>query len=214
MKIIISALIWLWLISPMASAHQPVIVNKETREISNPEISRAFYDKLPGKPRSYLIRSEKDFALYLNLLVPKNTNPHGRYSAYVYKLIGQKRELIKEIDGNAAAWKEFFEPFGRDTYLKGPEFKERVAAGSYEIEVYSRDQTGKYVLAVGEKESFGPKEIAQVYWVIPILKADFFQSSPWSFLLTPFGIVLIIGVAILIFLIVKVRKFFRGKQKK
>jgi len=199
MRRIIASLFLFLLIISSAWSHQPVIVEKEPIEIYNPEISRAFYDTLPGKPRLYLINSDKDFELYVNLLVPKNTNPHGRYSARVYKLIGQILELIKEIDGNAVGWKEFFEPFGRDTYLKGPEFREKVAAGSYEIEVFSRDHVGKYVLAVGEKESFGPKEIAQVYWVIPKLKLNFFHSSLWSFLITPFGLFLIFVAAIFIF---------------
>jgi len=209
MRRITASLFLFLLIIYSAWAHQPVIVEKEPIEINNPEISRAFYDTLPGKPRLYLINSNKDFELYVNLLVPKNTNLNGRYSARVYKLNKQESKLLKEINGNAVPWKEFFEPFGRDTYLKGPEFRDKLPAGIYQIEVFNADNQGKYVLAVGEKESFGPKEIAQVYWVIPKLKLNFFHSSIWSFFITPFGIVLIFGAAILVLIIFFLTARFR-----
>lgn len=173
-------------------AHQPVIAGKGTEEIRDPEISRAFYDELAGRPRSYFINADKVFDLYLNLLVPKNTNAKGRYSARVYRLADGRRQLLADVRADSVDWVEFYEPFGGDTYVKGPEFKRNVQAGRYEIEVYGSDDRGKYALAVGEKEFFGPKEIAQVYVAVPILKSTFFGTSPLSFLVTPFGIVLII----------------------
>jgi len=184
-------------------AHQPVIVEKDSIQIEKPEISRAFYDELKGRPRSYFIDSEKDFDLYINLLVPKNTNSGGRYSAHVYRVKNGQRALLTEIDGGSVVWQEFYEPFGGDTYVKGPEYKHAVPAGRYEIEVYSQDNLGKYVLAVGEKEFFGPKEIAKVYTDVPRLKGEFFGSSPWSFLWTPFGIVLVVVVGGILYLLVR-----------
>ena len=177
-------------------AHQPVIVGKGTVDVRAPEISRAFYDELNGRARSYFISSDKAFDLYLNLLVPKNTNANGRYSARVYRLVDGRRQLLADVKSDSVKWSEFFEPFGGDTYVKGPEYRRNVPAGRYEIEVYSADNRGKYVLAVEEKESFGPKEIAQVYINVPILKATFFGTSPLTFLATPFGITLIIIVVI------------------
>lgn len=173
-------------------AHQPVMVGKTTEEIRDPAISRAFYDELTGQPRSYFINANKAFDLYLNLLVPKNTNASGRYSARVYRLSDGRRQLLTNVRADSVEWREFYEPFGGDTYLKGPEFKRNVQAGKYEIEVYNVGNRGKYVLAVGEKEFFGPKEIAQVYVALPLLKASFFGTSPFQFLITPFGIVLVV----------------------
>lgn len=209
MRKIASTLLWLFLLSSVILAHQPVIVEKEPIEIIQPEISRAFYDTLPVKPRLYQINSDKEFVLYINLLVPKNTNPKGRYSARVYRLNKPSPQLLAEINGNLSPWKEFFEPFGRDTYLKGPEFRQRVPAGTYQIEVFNSENQGSYVLAVGEKEAFGPKEIAQVYWIIPKLKLTFFHSSLWSFLITPFGIVLILVVIMTIFLLAFLNNKFK-----
>ena len=202
---LISTAIFFIMLAAQALAHQPVIVGNKTLEIDNPEFSRAFYDELKGAPRSYLIDTDKEFDLYINLLVPKNTNPDGRYSARIYQINGERRTLLAEIIGDSIEWKEFYEPFGGDTYLKGPEFRQLVSAGKYEIEVYNQDNQGKYVLAVGEKEFFGPGEIANVYLTVPRLKADFFGRSPVSFLWTPFGIVGVIVVGGIMYLL------FRGR---
>jgi len=201
-KTIVISILFLFL-SSQAFCHQPVIVGENRIMIDNPEISRAFYHELSGQPRSYFIQTNQPFIFYINLLVPKNTNPSGRYSAHTYKIESGKRAFLNLIDGNSVEWKEFFEPFGGDTYLKGPEWKEPVQAGSYEIEVFSANNQGKYVLAVGEKEFFGPKEIANVYVEVPKLKGDFFGGSPWSFLLTPFGIVAVIVIGGIVYLIFK-----------
>jgi hypothetical protein len=205
MKSAICLLVSLLLTASSALAHQPVIVEQEVIEIEKPEISRAFYDELTGSPRSYLIDSEKEFDLYVNLLVPKNSNPEGRYSARIYAITNGQRSLLTNIDGSSVEWEEFYEPFGGDTYVKGPEWKQRVPAGRYEIQVYSEDNLGKYVLAVGEKEFFGPKEILSVYTEVPKLKGEFFETNPLSFLWTPFGIVAVIVVAGIIYLIFRAR---------
>jgi len=168
--------------------------------INNPDISRAFYGELNGEPRSFIFSAKKPFNLYVNLLVPKNTNPSGRYSARVYFITETGRIKLADIKAASVEWKEFYEAFGGDSYIKGPEFKQSATAGPYEIEVYSADNRGKYVLAVGEKEFFGPKEIYNVYTELPKLKALFFGEHPLSFYISPFGIVLLIIVAGILFL--------------
>ena len=50
----------------------------------------------------------------------------------------------------------FYEPFGGDRDLLGPEYDGEVPAGAYSVVVTSPDNTGKYVLAVGRKEKFPP----------------------------------------------------------
>jgi hypothetical protein len=195
----VAGLILVLLLATSVLAHQPVIVGKETITIEKPEISRAFYGELAGLPRAYFIKAAQPFDLYVNLLVPRNTNAGGRYSARIDRLVDGQRDLLIDLRADSVVWQEFYEPFGRDYYLKGPEYKNRVPAGDYEIEVYSSDNKGKYVLAVGEKEFFGPKEIAGVYTELPKLKTDFFGDNPVSFFTTPFGVVLVIiaGVAVL-----------------
>jgi len=187
-----------------ALAHQPQLVylQQGNVQISNPEISRAFYDELKGEPRYYFIDSGKDFELYINLLVPDPANKNGRYSASVFSVEGSKENMIFSTESlDEQNWQEFYEPFGRDYYLKGPEFTKQVPAGKYKIEVYSKDNQGKYVLAVGKIESFDTSSILNVYWQLPLLKLTFFKTSVLQFFLTPFGIAGIAAIGgLLIFL--------------
>lgn len=191
-------------------AHQPRIIYLAGGDIqiSNPEISQAFYDDLKGSPRDYFITSDKDFDLYINLLIPASSNPGGRYSAKVFLLQesltepGQVSEQqIALLDGENFDWQEFYEPFGRDYYYKGPELDQRASAGKYKIEVFANGAKGKYVLAVGKTEAYDVKSILNIYWQIPFLKITFFKTSVLQFFLTPFGIVAIGLIGALIILI-------------
>ncbi|MCU0641826.1 MAG: hypothetical protein MUC35_07110 [Candidatus Margulisbacteria bacterium] len=181
-----------------ALAHQPVLVGPELITIEQPEISRAYYGELNGKPRRFLIKAPKPFVLYVNLLVPDQANPTGRYSAFVYRLIYNRKILQTALLAEAADWQRFYEPFGGDYYRRGPAYKQSVPAGGYEIEVYNRDNRGKYVLVVGEAEFWGPREILNVYWLVPKLKVDYFNSNLLSFLITPFGLVLVVIAGLVI----------------
>jgi peptidase E len=218
-KIIYCVFIFLFLSGCLFSpgnvlAYQPKLVYSQTGniQISNPEISQAFYDELKGNPRDYFIDSSKNFELYINLLVPDPENKDGRYSADVFSLnnpsgpkgypSGQATEVkIYSIDGNSFNWQTFYEPFNRDYYLKGPELDQNLLAGKYKIEVYSKNNQGKYVLAVGKKEFYNAQSILNSYWQIPLLKATFFKTSVLQFFLTPYGIGGVAAVgALLIFL--------------
>ncbi|MFH1620826.1 MAG: DUF2892 domain-containing protein [Patescibacteria group bacterium] len=203
--------------SPVAvSAHQPRLVTGESVQVNDPEISKAYYGELIGEPHAYHIVAPADFGFYLNLLVPKNTNPKARYSAYVYN--AENNNLIVKLDGETAAWKEYFEEFGRDYYYQGPELKTRLPAGNYTIVVQGNGNVGKYVLAIGDKESFSAMEIWNAVTLIPKLKANFFSSSPAGFMLSPFGagfaaVLMILGF-VFGFALRKAIKKFRKKSSK
>jgi len=205
MKRILFLLIIIFLFSSVgvAYAHQPRLIYSKQGYINirNPEVSQAFYDELKGQVRDYYITSDKDFELYINLLVPEEVNRNGRYSAKVFLLeSGDKESEIAFIDGLPYDWQEFYETFGRDYYLKGPEFTKQVSAGEYKIEVFSTDNQGKYVLAVGKKEAFDVQSVLNVYWQIPLLKISFFKTSALQFFLTPFGIAGIAFIGVLFIL--------------
>lgn len=185
----------------VASAHQPnlLFMQKGDVTITDPEISRAFYDELKDKPKSFYIDSKSDFIFYINLLVPAFENPKGRYSAKVFAVDEKNNEKeILFLDGNRSEWQEYFEEFGRDYYYTGPEYEDYLMAGKYRIEVFSEDNKGKYVLAVGNKESFDLMSILNVYWQIPLLKLSFFKTSLLQFFLTPFGIGLIAFIGLIV----------------
>ncbi len=192
------------------SAHTPRIIYDKPGDIQvqNPGNSQAFYDELQGEPRSYFIRSDFDFNLYINLLVPEITNYKGRYSAQIYLVKDEKETEIALIDADSVEWKEYYEEFGRDYYLKGPEFEKALKAGTYKIKVFSSDppageagNTGKYVFVVGEKEYFSLQDVVNVYWQLPLLKLKFFGSPIEQFFFTPFFIAALILLAVIIFLL-------------
>jgi len=216
----LSVLIFLFGFAFDASAHQPRIVYLQSGDvnINNPELSQAFYDELKGSPKDYYIDSDRDFELYINLLVPAHANITGRYSADVSDSQGQK---IYSLDGTNFDWQSFYEPFGRDYYLKGPELDQQLPAGKYKIEVYSKDNLGKYVLTVGKTESFDAKSIFNVYWQLPFLKITFFKTSVLQFFLTPFGIAgvgalgaLLIFFALIYYIIGVIKQAIKHNQAK
>jgi len=210
-------------------AHQPdlIFLKQGDVQINNPETSQAFYDELTGNPKNYFITSAKDFNLYINLLVPEIANKDGRYSANIFLVKDNIEEKIALLDGATVEWSEFYESFGRDYYLKGPELEKPLPAGKYKIEIFSTDQTtmpintGKYVLAVGKTESYNIRSFLNIYWQIPTLKIKFFQTSVWQFFLTPFGIIgiaiiglFIIILAILNYLIALIRQKIKHAKAK
>uniref|UniRef100_A0A7C6A9H4 Uncharacterized protein n=1 Tax=candidate division WOR-3 bacterium TaxID=2052148 RepID=A0A7C6A9H4_UNCW3 len=172
-------LISVFLLFSIIFAHQPRLVLQKDLAfnyplfIQNPEISQAFYGELTGSPHYYQINYEKDFNLYLNILVPDIKGARTDFSVEVSK----GKELI--LNGKRFIWEKFFEPFGGDHYLKGPEYKAKVKKGEYLIKVYNDDNIGKYVLAVGDIESFPPKEMIKAFLALPRLKI-FFNKSPFT----------------------------------
>lgn len=192
------------------SAYLPRIIYNQSNDIQvkNPETSQTFYDELGGNPRNYLISSDVDFNLYINFLVPASSNSNGRYSAKVFlikdplkSLEQSEEEEVAFIDGQTNfLWQEFYEPFSRDYYFKGPEFKKNMSAGDYKITVFSYENRGKYVLVVGSEEKFSLIEILNIYWTMPLLKMEFFKTSVLEFFLTPFGLVIVGLVVFLLFI--------------
>jgi len=164
-----------------SAAHQPNLVGLQTHTmVQDPEVSKAYYGELPGKPAAFEIRCDTSFSLYVNLLVPDISGARTDFSADIYA----DGELLTRLDGSRYHWTTFYEPFGNDTYLQGPEYRSKVGPGVYRIQVSNGENRGKYVLAVGELEKFPPKVILRTLITLPKLKRDFFGKSPW---LDPFS---------------------------
>jgi hypothetical protein len=171
-------------------AHQPNLVGNNLILIDDPEISRAYYGELKGRPAAFFVRSPKIFKLYAGLLVPQSSNPNGRFSATIYA----GNILLTRLDQAKAKWQVFHEPFANDDYLKGPEYSKTVPAGEYVIEVFNRENKGKYVLAIGDKEYFGFKETAAALFILPQLKRGFFKVSPFSLLGSYFALFYLLAI--------------------
>ena len=76
----------------------------------------------------------------------------------------------------------------------------------------------KYSLAIGETENFDFKEIMNALTLVPQLKRTFFDESPISFILSPFGWGLILtlyvvaGIVGLVYRLI-LRKFTKSKVR-
>lgn len=215
-SIIISVLLisFLILFSKPVSAHQPRIVDGDKIIVIDPEISKAYYGTLSGAPHTYTIDAEKDFDLYVGILVPDTVNPQKDVTAAIYN----GNDLLMTIGGENTEWKTFFEPFGQSTYWDGGEYKSRAEAGTYQIVVSSTNNDSKYSLAVGEIEAFDGKEGLNALNLIPDLKRDFFEESPISFIKSPFGWGLILIMYVLAFIVgflyrAVLKKFAKGSVR-
>lgn len=179
--------LFLYIFIPAAAfAHQPRVVNSDFVNVVAPEVSKAYYGQLSGQSQIFQILADKSFSLYVNILVPDIAGQKKDVSAGIYK-DGDAKPLAV-LGGINSEWKKFYEPFGRDTYWQGSEYKVSAAAGKYEIRVFSVNNDSKYALAIGERELFDLKESVNAVSLIPKLKRVFFNESPARFILSPFGI--------------------------
>lgn len=166
-----------------AFAHQPRIVETAEINVENPAISKAYYAELTGNPHVYRFSSAETFNLYVNILVPEKDGQRRDLSAVIYQ---NGKELVR-LEGEGFLWRHYFEEFGYDAYLMGPEYRERAEVGEYEVHVSNPGNSGKYALAIGETEAFNFNEALSAYTIIPQLKTDFFNVSPASFVFSPLG---------------------------
>jgi hypothetical protein len=185
------------------SAHQPRLViganvsYENPILIKNPEVSQAFYGELQGQPNYYQIKSDVPFKFYLNLLVPASPGiPADFVSAEVLDSSGK---TITFINGTDSVWEPYFEEFGGDNYLKGPETRADLAAGTYYIKVFNTDNQGKYNIAVGEIESFPIDESLAALVTIPLLKEQFFGKPVTTLFFEFIGIILALGSIMVLF---------------
>ena len=150
-----------------AEAHQPRLVTGNKTEVKNPEVSQAFYAELRGKAQRYVIGAKDHFSLYVQLTIPDHKDMRRDFKVTIS--LGKK--IIAKIDGDKAKWKRFYEPFGGDYYLLGPDFDQANSEhGKYSIEVSNRGNTGKYVLVFGKKEQFPPAEMMRTMSIMPKVK--------------------------------------------
>jgi hypothetical protein len=132
-----------------------------------------------------------------------------------YDEIGFKNTLF--LKGQEWNWTPFYEEFGGDNYLQGPEIGFNASTGNYTIRIHSPSNTGKYTLAIGEKEEFPPNEIINTLILLPKLKSDFFNKSPFSAYFNRIGLMVFGPIIILVCLIIAfwaIRRILKDKKKK
>ena len=188
----------------IVAAHQPRLVIGANASIENPivimnpEISQAFYGELKGQPNYYKITSDKPFKFYINLLVPASPGiPPDFISA---ELLDSSGKTLMLINGTNSTWEPYFEEFGGDNYLKGPEARDNLSAGTYYIKVFNNNNQGKYNIAVGEIESFPIDESLKALITIPLLKEQFFGKPVTTLFLEFLGIIMALGSLMVLYL--------------
>ena len=181
-----------------AFAHQPRIVKENFVEITNPEVSQAFYGELRGAQVEYRINSKQDFNLYAGILVPDIPNVRKDISAEIYRVKDGGKETFAILDGSQFEWTPFYEKFAKDNYYWGPEYKaddsqkevalkgRLVPGGDYHIKVFSPTNQGKYTLVVGYLGEFPLKEIINSMTTVPQIKLKFFGEPLSKILISPF----------------------------
>lgn len=187
----------------VVSAHQPrvdtgtITTISNPIDVQNPEISQAFYGNLKGNPDYYMIKSDEPFKLYVNILVPQSPGISSDFvSAEITDSSGKRIALL---NGTKSNWTSLFEPFGGDYYLQGPEFTQKVAAGTYYIKVFNVNNTGKYSIAIGDIESFPADESIKALVSIPQLKEQFFAKPVNTLFFQFLGIILALGTIMVLF---------------
>jgi hypothetical protein len=79
--------------------------------------------------------------------------------------------------------------------------------------VTNPNDTGKFVLVVGEKESSSISEIVRTIGVLPTLQGDFFEKSPWTAFFNLTGVFMLIALAIITAVIILILRLIKRRKK-
>jgi hypothetical protein len=165
-------------------AHQPHLVTETgVTRVDKPEVSKAFYAELSGEPAVYEITNLDSFELYVNILVPDEVGIPTDLSVTVTR----GTDTVAVLEGPAHKWTRFYEPFGGDSYLVGPDLRLRTGPGTYVATVSRPGNKGRYVLAVGEREAFSLGDMVRTIGLMPRLKRDFFHKASIRAFTDPIG---------------------------
>ncbi|MFZ2039036.1 MAG: hypothetical protein WAV11_03835 [Minisyncoccia bacterium] len=202
----------LFFIANVAQAHQPRLVYKMVSTIetpfiiSNPDISQAFYGRLKNSSADYFkVTLNTEQSLYLGLLTPDNNEAASEVSAIVIKLNSPDSDIKMSLGGSDSVWEKYYEDYAGDNYWQGPDTKKLLPAGDYLITISAKDNIGKYVLVVGQTESFPFAEAMKTLYNLPDLKMGFFGTSfltVFSGIIGKYLLYSLIGLVIMLTLIV------------
>jgi len=167
-------------------AHQPVL-NSESRTakspyiVEEPEISKAIFSELIGKPHYYRIDSNSRFKFYAGITVPKIDNcPISK--KFSFEVLDEDFGLIERKYGENFNWRAWYEKHGEKWYWIGPEIGEEFKSnrfykeGTYYLSVYNKTNTGQYVLALGDIESFPIFVIFRMLLTMPNINSTFWDD--------------------------------------
>lgn len=179
--------LFLGLVTTPAIAHQPVLapVGQSSAEapieVKEPEVSKAFFGQLTGTPAWYRIKSDTPFRFYAGITVPKIEGCPLR-TRFSVDLLDAGRNVLASADGEAFEWWPWFEEFGKKWYWVGPELGKDfrsttgLPAGTYFVRVSNAANQGRYVLAIGDEESFPVDVVIRTLIILPGINRDFWDN--------------------------------------
>ena len=192
-----------------ASAHDPRFVREaKVVEVKNPDVSQAFYGWLDGQPVLYRIKTAAPQKLYLQILLPDVPGVKTDLMASIIYRQGAGYG-VAELGGKDAKWTKWYEEYGGENYLQGPDIHIDAATGTTTIAISNADNYGPYVFVVGETESFPLDEMVKTVTVLPQLHTEFFLKPWYSTFFNKVGLYLVIPLFILAALIVGLVVLYR-----
>ena len=177
----------LGLLATPGFAHQPVLAPQGASsaevpvEVTEPEVSKAFFGALTGAPAWYRIDSDTPFRFYAGITVPRIEGCPLR-TRFSLDLLDVDRNVLSSANGETFLWWPWYERFGKKWYWIGPEmgkdFKSTrdLPAGTYFVRVSSQGNQGRYVLAIGDEESFPVDAIIRTLIILPGINRDFWDN--------------------------------------
>ena len=105
------------------------------------------------------------------------------FDKFSFSILDNQFQIIKDFNGEKFQWWEWYEAYGKKWYWVGPEFGKDFKSntvfspGTYYIKVYSSENTGNYVLVVGDIEKFTPVVIAKMIFTIPKINKKFWDPN-------------------------------------
>ena len=136
---------------------------------------------MKGEPHYYRIDSNTKFKFYAGITTPKIDNcPLTK--KFSFDVLDSDFELIKKKDGEKFNWWAWYEKHGEKWYWIGPEIGEKFKSnrdynkGTYYIRVFNQNNTGQYVLAVGDIESFPISVIIKMMFTLPSINSAFWDD--------------------------------------
>jgi len=194
----LTALVLVALASGVASAHKPIIEERDTGgyddaiEVPDPVVSWAIYGfiEAPGDIDYYYFDLKEGLNVYTELLVP--VSPVYEDFRPSYAIIGpgmsgsdtvpfevHRESGVLVVDSPDGARETFYEPFTGISYYRGIRKHTLLTLpGRYYLAVFDgRHMQGDYVLAVGEKESFGIKDVPGVIVAVVRIRSGAIDHS-------------------------------------
>lgn len=179
MKRLIVALL-LFSIAPFfVSAYVPGFVSKEGVVVNEPLRANRFFGELHEESAVFRFSLKEGGIIYLNLMTPVSVDGGGKFDAVI---VNESAGTVTAVlEAGALAWQSYRDTSIGEDFLRGPELNMTVPAGEYRIVVTSQGNIGKFVLQIGQDESFSIGDYFALYKMGPTLKRVFFDSARFSF---------------------------------